>query len=205
LVVREDIPVVDGVDVAQACTGAVADLAAAKKSLATMRRPTARDRKNVALPGEVVDTIEQVCATIGFGHAAKDSETNVVTLDGPNGSYKAAVTAHPSGECRVTAHLWRYQSLSSLGRRALAVFLLTANGLVRFARAGIERSRHSTSALFEVRFSGPPSAALMETALSALAVACGVCGRELDVLSDDSVARRYLAAREAVPAKEAAA
>jgi len=207
LCVREDIPVVDGVDVVQACTGAIANLAAAKKRLATLRRPTERERKKAALPDEVVDSIERVCATIGFGHTAKDSETSVVTLDGPNGSYKAAVRAHHSGECRITAHLWRSRPLSSLGHRALAVFLLTANGQVRFARAGIQRSKDNTTALFEIRFSGPPSEALMETALSALAVACGMFGRELAVLSDDSVARRYLAAREAVPAtaKEAAA
>jgi len=207
LFVREDIPVVDGVDVAQACTGAIANLAQTKKRLAVGRTLADRERKMAALPPAFVDTIEEVSAAVGWSHCAKDAETSVVTLDGPGGSYKAAVAAHASGDYRISAHLSRHRSLSSIARRALAVFLLTANGLVRYARAGIERSAGATSALFEVRYPGQPSAALMETALSALAVACGMCARELAVLSDESVARRYLAAREAasVPAKEAAA
>jgi hypothetical protein len=193
--VREDIPVVEGVDVARECDGAVDRVAAARVFLARPRRPARREDDTAPLPAGVCEAVEQASAAIGFGHQLKDAASNVVTWDGPAGQQTATVRADASGGVCVAAVLSRHRSPSSVGRRALAVFLLTANGLIRFARGGIRRTGRATEPFFEVRFNETSAPALVEAALSALAAACGAWGREMSVLTDEAVARCYLNAR----------
>jgi hypothetical protein len=68
--------------------------------------------------------------------------------------------------------------------------------MVRLARATAEERAGRTAVRFEVVFVSPPCAAEMAHALSALSVACRLCGREAKVLQqDEGAAEEYLALR----------
>ena len=232
LCLREDIAIVDGVDLSSRCTEAIANLVAACAVLAKKPR-AARMRKTTPLSSELTDVLKEVCGTSGWEYAGREDGSGVATLALPNGSVKATVTANGRRDFRIAAPLPGYESLADIGRRAAAVLLLTVNGLVRFARAGVERSAgrasvaietsvsietsaanntsaankasvvseaSAASAFIEIPFRGRPSAALLDTALSALAVSGGLCDRELSALADETVARCYLDARASSPA-----
>lgn len=87
----------------------------------------------------------------------------------------------------------KFDSLSDGQRAALGLFLLTACGVVRMARASIVESEASTVARFEVRFADPSPAELGH-ALAALSVAANLCGREAQCFEDKQVAEIYLMA-----------
>jgi hypothetical protein len=204
LCLREDIAIVDGVDLLSSGADAVAYLMAAQAALVKKPR-AARARKATPLSSEVNGALKEVCSTSGWNYAEREDGSGVATLALPTGSVKAVVTANGRRDFRIAVPLPGYESLADIGRRAAAVLLLTVNGLVRFARASVERSAGRAGAFVEIPFRGLPSAALLETALSALAVSCGLCDRELSALADESVARRYLNARALSPAPELSA
>jgi hypothetical protein len=195
---REDIPVVDGIDVSTACDRAITDLVAARNVLATKGRPRTagagrpRPSRDVA---ERTDTLESICGAAGWRYAERDGGRGVVTLELAHGAVPARLDARGESNYRASAQAARYPALSEAGRRAVAVLMLTVNGIVRFVRAGIEQSADGLSAFFERRFCELPSPAVLDAALSALSVACGLCGRELQALENDDVARQYLATR----------
>ena len=79
--------------------------------------------------------------------------------------------------------------------RAVAAFLLTVNSVIRFVRTGLEEATDGISAFAEARFSACPSPALLDVALSALAVTSAMCDWELRALQSEMVAKHYLTAR----------
>jgi hypothetical protein len=206
LYLREDIAIVDGVDVSRRCTVAIADLMAASAALAKRRRATRR-RKATPLVPDITAALEEACNEAGWELTRGEDGSALATMTLPPRAVRAEVTAHGKRNVRIAAPLGGYGALSAVGRRAAAVLLLTVNGLVRFARAGIERSAGRAHALVEVPVRERPSAAVLDTALSAVAVACGLCDRELVALADPSLAQRYLDAQasNAAPALTSAA
>ena len=87
----------------------------------------------------------------------------------------------------------RCRTLTAQSRRAIAILLLTASGIVRHARAAVSDTAEEAVLGFEAAFASRPCAVEMGHALSALWVACELVGREVRVLEDDRVARHYLA------------
>ena len=95
----------------------------------------------------------------------------------------------------VSVEVTRCETFSQPSRQALGVLLLTACGLVRFARAAVEEKGGQALARFEVRFSTAPSALELTHALAALSVACRLCAQEAKALQDEEIAGKYLAIR----------
>jgi hypothetical protein len=91
--------------------------------------------------------------------------------------------------------LARHRALSGTCRSAVAVFLLTANAFVRFARAGVEEGEKGVEAFYEVWIDERPTAAVVGHALASLSVGCRLCEKELQVLGNENVARTLLEAR----------
>ena len=196
--VREEIPIVDGVDsvdVSGACGQAISNLISAREVL----RKTSTGKAVEAPVGAEgvsigIDDIREVCREAGWSYTERESGQLMLRLDVPNGYYPASLEPRASG-CRVLARLSGYESISEGSRHAVATFMLSANAFIRFARGGIEVGEDGTYPFFEVRFSEVPSTAALDHALSALSVACSLCGGELQALADEGVARNFLRVR----------
>jgi hypothetical protein len=201
---REDVLVIEGIDVSRACVETIAHLTSARAALAKKSRArSARRRKprqTRASAASFNDSLEDVCHEAGWDYAERDGGRGVVTLELPHGTVPAFLDAHSERDYRVSAPLACYQALSDAGGRAVSVLMLTANAIVRFVRAGIEQSVEGLSAFFERRFSERPSPACLDAALSALSVAGRLCQRELRALENDQLAHLYLDARGMSPA-----
>jgi hypothetical protein len=73
--------------------------------------------------------------------------------------------------------------------------MLTLNGAVRLVRGILAQSSGQLTCGLEAGFGTTPNAAEIDHALAALSVACRICGRGVNALLDEAVARQYLAVR----------
>jgi hypothetical protein len=89
----------------------------------------------------------------------------------------------------------RNDAFSDTAQQALCLYLLEANGALRYGRAFIERKANVISAGFEVRIESAPSATEAGHALAALSVACRQCAKETGMFTDDTLVGIYLSAR----------
>lgn len=98
------------------------------------------------------------------------------------------------GEQLCTASLAAPQSVSAAGREAMAMLLLRAGGAVRLARPVLPRSDDAPR--FEVVLTADPDVGELAHALAALAVACRLFAREIEVVQrSDAIASRVRAFR----------
>jgi hypothetical protein len=81
-------------------------------------------------------------------------------------------------------------------RKSLALFLLTASGALRLARAYAVQAESEWSFGFQVCLPSAPAAEEIDHAMAALSFAHRICARESNVLLDEAAARSYLAARD---------
>jgi|GEM_PF-5661516 len=197
--VREEIPAIDDVDLSSACGEAIAHLASARDIVAKRRKLPARAKKaprnSQAAEAALAQVLAETCEAAGWSYSESDGELPVVSLGLTSGSYPSFAEARNDHDYRIYARLTRYKSLTEVSRRAVAAFLLTVNGVVRFVRTGLEDAADGVSAFVEARFSACPTPAVLDVALSALAVTCAMCDRELRALQSEMVAKHYLTAR----------
>lgn len=204
---REDIPLASGFDAASACVDAVTHLMAAQSEFAKKRpgSATSEQRTTGGQLGDakkIFDALDGVCDEAGWPCIDRDGNQGSIVLGLSSGLAPAVLEERSDGYV-AKVRLRQYRTLSDVGRRAVAVLMLSVNGIVRFVRAGIERSAEGWCAFLETRFSLLPSPSEVRHALSALTVGSRMCERELRALSDDALAQRYLDARgmSLVPAK----
>jgi len=81
-------------------------------------------------------------------------------------------------------------------RQALAIFLLTASGTLRLARAHFVEDGDQQRFGFQVCLPPAPISEELDHALAALSIAYRTCAREANALLDDAVARCYLGVRD---------
>ncbi len=189
----EDVPVVDGVEVAKLCAEAIENLISSR---AVISKPeTAAATNGGSIPE---DSLEDLCEETGWVISKRQNGEAFVDLDTQNASRRAGVETDGNGGYRLRTSVAKHKSLCDESRAALAEFLLTVNGLVRFARAGVD-AEDGVSVFYEVRFNERPSSALLDSGLSSLSVACRFCDKEALILADGTTARRYLEARGTAP------
>ena len=197
--VREEIAVVDGVDLSNACGEAIAHLISARGILAKRHKSPARAKKmprqSQTAKTALTQVLAETCEAAGWGYAERDDGQPVVSLDLPHGPCSTFAEARNGHDYRVYTRLARYPSLTEVSMRAVAAFLLTVNSVIRFVRTGLEEATDGISAFAEARFSACPSPALLDVALSALAVTSAMCDWELRALQSEMVAKHYLTAR----------
>ncbi|MGA7342137.1 MAG: hypothetical protein WBE72_03265 [Terracidiphilus sp.] len=117
--------------------------------------------------------------------------------------FSAELDAHSAPPARIrisdgvvlSLELVRSMATSETSRRALALFLLTATGALRLARAYAEEVESGLAFGIEVHLPTAPAVEEIDHALAALSIARRVCARETNVLLNEAAARRYLAAR----------
>jgi hypothetical protein len=125
---------------------------------------------------------------------------------GPN-DFSASLDAEtePPAKIRMSEHglllsveLGRVESAAVSAREAIAVFLLTAGGALRMARACALKKDDGWSFGFNVCLPSAPTPQEIDHGLAALSIAHQSAARETRALLDEPTARRYLAAR-AIP------
>lgn len=136
-----------------------------------------------------------LCQEAGWPFVQRAGGRLTVELDVPQGYFQALIQRRDNGPVVLEVELASWEELAPLCRRAIAVFLLTACGVVRMARATLTaQPDNQTVAAWEVVLNNP-TATEMAHALSALSMACRFTAREVQALCDESIARKFLEVR----------
>ena len=199
--IRAEIPLQDPGVMPARLRGWCADLAAAAGLLgnrAEAARPAVREMGEAARDGTSArELLGPTCEAGGWPFTEGSASQLRVALDLPEGYHQVCVDLHPDGTVRASVGLARFDRLSRLGRRALGILLLGASGLVRLARGAVlADGDEEVTARVEVRLTLPLVEGELHHALSALATAARLCGREVDALRGESLARTYLSVHE---------
>ena len=200
--VRSDISIaeeddefeVDGVSnpatrVQEACVGIKSALAHFHDEKRSDKHKSKRssDNQEAAKP----EHLRRVCEDTDWKFTERSTGKFVIDLEAQGGFFQAIVEQRSRG-AHVSAGIARWDALAESSRHALAVLLLRAGALVRMARPAIEEDETQIDARFEVAFSELPRAFELGHALSALSVACSLCGREARAVQDENIAKEYL-------------
>ena len=139
--------------------------------------------------------LRQALGESGWAFTERAGGRLAVELEAREGFYQALVEQRGVGGVRLWVELARAQALSAASRQALGLLLLTAGGALRPARGAAEAGDGQMALRLEVDFATPPGAAELGHALAALSVGCRLCGEEVKLLEDESIAGRYLRIR----------
>ena len=143
--------------------------------------------------------LARLCGESGWPYAQRSGGSVSVDLEVSGHAFYQAIVSHqPSDRIRLRVDLVRGGEVASAGQHklAVAVLLLSVNGVVRMARGVVRQKEQRFSAGFEASLSSRPSLAEFVHALSALSIACDTCGREVEALMEDAaLARSFLEIR----------
>ena len=175
--------------VREACVGMKSALARFhdEKPSGRVKSKPASDNQEAATPQH----LRRVCEDAGWKFTERSTGKFVVDLEAQGGFFQATVEQRSVG-AHVSAEVARWNALAESSRHALAVLLLRAGALVRMVRPAIEEDESQIGARFEVVFRELPRAFELAHALSALSVACSLCGREAKAVQDENIAKEYL-------------
>ena len=149
-------------------------------------------RDGVAISAPDPADLRTAVAESGWSVRERPDGPLTVDLDVPDVFLQASVDAQ-DGVTRFAVELAAVEAAPSACREALALLLLRVSGAVRMARAVLPPA--SGAPRLEVVLAGAPTAAEAGHALSALAVACRHCAREVEVVQrDETIAGMYLRA-----------
>ena len=140
---------------------------------------------------EGVPNCVTLCEAAGWSATARSGKTAVVPLDVPQGHFQAVLEQEDDGALRTAVELSPIGTLSAACRQSVGRLMLTASGVVRYARAFSGQDQVG----FEVLLGRIPTAARLAAGLSALSVACRLCGQEVAALMNDAVASAYVQVR----------
>ena len=139
--------------------------------------------------------LEALCASAGWGFTRRASGRIAVELEAPDCPAQAIVARRGAG-LAATVELLSCDALSAKSRHAAALLLLTACGLVRMVRSTAGGADGRTVLGYEVTLEPSPTDGQLGRGLSALSVACRLCGpQEVEAMQDEHLAQRYLAVR----------
>ena len=194
--IRAELPLEAGICTAEAVCAAGQGLRAAFHYPGTAEelRPSSMAARNDE--GQTIGCdLEELCTSVGWGFARRASGHLAVRLESPGGACHAILTHHGQG-VSATVCLAAGKALGAKPRHALAILLLTVAGLVRMIRPTALQEDGRTALGYEVVMGSCPTAGQLDRVLSALSVACGLCGsREVAAMQDEYIADRYLAMR----------
>jgi hypothetical protein len=142
-----------------------------------------------------------LCEESGWPYTERKGGRMVVNLDVQGSAFfQASVARRASGGIRLGVELARVDAMLVAEPPLLAAsaLLLHVGALVRMARPVAQRNEGRVVMGLEVDLAPTPSCAEFVHALSALSVASGQCGREVEaLLEDEMLARAYLETRHA--------
>jgi hypothetical protein len=138
--------------------------------------------------------LQQLREAAGWHCSSQRDHRCTVPLDTHRGAHTALITAD-GARVHVCAELASCDSLSPLCREGLAVFLLTANTLLRLARTSVIEDDAGSAAQLEVLFETSPSPVELDCALEALSVGADLCAPVADLLQHQAAAQLFLSIR----------
>ena len=196
---RAEIPLCEDVDLRTRLSEACAGLKATAGRLhgeAKTARPQAYS-SSISQEKERTDTasLQQLFEESGWKFTERTQTKLAVDLEAGNGFYQAIVEEQANGAVSVSVELARDTSFGESSKRAIGALLLRASAEIRMARAVIKEGEEGATAGFEALFQTAPCAAELDHALSALAIACRLCGQAIAAIQDESIAKNYLAAQ----------
>jgi hypothetical protein len=207
---RAEIPLDEEVDLPQrvreACVGlkAIAGKLHGEKVVDTLaaNRPIA-ERPQVALAAATKESekgnqsdLQRLCEESGWKFTERSDSKLTVDLETRSGFHQAQIEARAGGAIALTAEVTRAAPLGPNSKQATGMMLLLASARVRLGRATARETETGAITSFETLFQSRPCPAEFNHALSALAIACELSGHAVAAMSDDIVARHYLAANE---------
>ncbi|MDT4969430.1 MAG: hypothetical protein QOJ64_4167 [Acidobacteriota bacterium] len=195
---RAEIPLDEDADLRERVKQACAGLKAAAGQLHGESHALEKEHFGPvgATKGEATDAsgLRSLCEASGWKFTERTSSKLAVDLETRNGFYQAIVENEPSGRVSLTVEVASQLAFCEISKRAIGALLLRASGLIRMARASVKQEQTATAS-FETLFETAPNAAELSHALSALAIASGLCGRTVEAMRDEVVARNYLASQ----------
>ena len=195
---RAEIPLDEDADLQERVKQACGGLKAAAGQL--HGEPHASEKKSTwpegAIKAEPTDAngLRSLCEATGWKFTERTGSKLAVDLETRNGFHQAIVEHEPSGGVSLTVEVASQPAFCEISKRAIGTLLLRASGLIRMARASVKQEQ-TAAANFEILFETAPTAAELSHALSALAIASGLCGRTVEAMRDEVVARNYLASQ----------
>ncbi|HBO43043.1 MAG TPA: hypothetical protein DD670_03735 [Planctomycetaceae bacterium] len=165
------------------------------ESQATAPNATPKDRLQEPTSAATWRSLIDLCTEAGWPCAEHVGGRVAVRLESGGAYCRALLESSDQTGTRVRVVLGVVRSLSEASRLASALLLLSGCRVVRLARATIVPAEDGTTYGWEVMLGDEPAAEEMNCALVALSIACRLTARELRVLEEESVAKKYLATR----------
>jgi hypothetical protein len=135
----------------------------------------------------------RLCSEIGWACTERAGGPWTVPVGEGLSAFDATVEAVDPGYVCFTACLLDASGLSHASRCAIGILLLGVSAAVRSVKGVAWGDAKSEYAGVASVCGEPASGVALDRSLSALTVACGMVGREVLVLRDESLAREYLA------------
>jgi hypothetical protein len=207
---RVDVPLSDDTELEDACRNALGDLLSARGALFGLRgeksgrgdeEPSSETSSALT---QLLTSAQDPAAVEAAGGACAEGDWPVVErpdgglnvdLTGAHGPRHAKIESFGPESHRIHVRLGSAKDLSSAGRTAASILLLTVNDGVRFARTAVAESGGRVEFSGEVWIRERPTGALFDHAFSALALVFRLCQTQLRVLGDQAIARAYLEVR----------
>jgi hypothetical protein len=190
---RADVCVDEPAALVQAVGEVAASLPEAIAALSIDGSPTAPLGFSGALDSSDVESVATRCAEAGWDGNRRSSGDVLVSIACPHATLHARLIASRTGHAGLAVDVAEVGS--PLSRQAVALFLLQAAAVVRGVRAIGRAAEGAASAGLAVDVRTPATADALTPALSALTVAVRLVHREAPALTDERVARLYLATR----------
>jgi hypothetical protein len=198
--VRAEVPLTDDSDKTRRISAACESIKSALDALASSRR---RSRKKAIVIDDGTQTPDAVDESACEALADLCSQSGWAPFDGPSGKpavkidsrlriYNAILTPRSDAGVEIRVDIAATVGASESRLAAIAEILLRACGVVRMVKAFVCDEPDSQPAIFAVTLPGPVAQGELGEALSALAVACEVCGNEISALQNEEIAQAYL-------------
>jgi hypothetical protein len=190
LTVRAEVPLIEDTDPGPRALEALHGV------LAGLTRFASSMPEQTPAPSLVTATVDlkALAAETGWAFTERDNGRITFELPSPNGALTATLHTRDACAVRVWVSLAELTGLSTPSRQALAVLLLRAGAVLRFARPAFVTEGEATSACLEVVFATAPVAAELIQALESLAVGVAMAAAEASFLCQNQIALEYLAA-----------
>jgi hypothetical protein len=139
-----------------------------------------------------IDDLARLCAEAGWPVARGSTGRLRVDLDAGIGVFTAHLEAVDSTAFRALVELTDLAAYSSSSRHAVARLLLAIGAFVHSVKGVFVERGGAELAALGAAVPWPRSVLALDRSLSALAVACGLVGREVPALRDEGLSRAYV-------------
>lgn len=189
LILRADIPMTRKL-APDSLVKAFDDLTLALDRLSGSKSP---GTKIIERPNYLPPDVRQTCEEHGWNITERQDRTLLIDLASGDAFHQARVGFSDSGGITLAADVIRMDEPSKVSKAAIGSLLGRVSAVIRMVRPCVARSDERYVVRLEAALPRMPAEHDIHEGLSALSVACRMCGRELEILRDEHFAGEYLA------------